>query len=189
MKNHNSAFLFLLIISCAVYGFVSETGKIKKINYSVNSPLDLSAKIKNSDNQKESRPENSAWYSESMTNIKKSEYKVSFDEDLNAYQSPNRANNMRFIYHKDGFTATLRSNKTELFDESDESDKMIVEKEKKYKYLDDWKIKFKLECVRKDINSDSKNYTDFSHDKLITEGNKISIENEDLRIQYYNDEF
>ncbi|MEZ4823407.1 MAG: hypothetical protein R2942_13785 [Ignavibacteria bacterium] len=58
---------------------------------------------------------------EALSNIQKAEYNVSFSEDLNAFQSPNRANNMRFIYQKNGFTAMLRNNKVALFDESDKT--------------------------------------------------------------------
>ena len=39
------------------------------------------------------------------------EYNISFSKELDAFQSPNRKNNIRFIYHKDGFTAKTRGKK------------------------------------------------------------------------------
>jgi hypothetical protein len=49
------------------------------------------------------------WYSQTIGKIEKEEYNITYNEKLGAYQSPNRANNIRFIYHNDGFTATTRS--------------------------------------------------------------------------------
>ena len=132
------------------------------------------------------KPENSDWYKEALSNIQKAEYNVSFSESLNAYQSPNRANNMRFVYHKNGFSAMLRNNKIALFDESD---KMIEESDKKYEYLDDWNIKFNIESVTKELNTASENhFTDFNGSEFKTSNNLISIENENLKVQYTNDE-
>ena len=51
------------------------------------------------------------WYSNAIENIQKEEYNISYDKELDAYQSPNRKNNIRFIYHKDGFTAVTRNAK------------------------------------------------------------------------------
>ncbi|MBK9226724.1 MAG: hypothetical protein IPL67_06690 [Ignavibacteria bacterium] len=80
----------------------------------------------------------------------------------------------------------LRNNKVALFDESD---KTIEEKNKKYDYLDEWKVNFKLEEVSKELNSNAENqFTDFNGNEFSTNNNLISIENENLRIQYTNDE-
>jgi hypothetical protein len=49
------------------------------------------------------------WYSQTIGKIEKEEYNITYNEKLGAYQSPNRANNIRFIYHNDGFAATTRS--------------------------------------------------------------------------------
>jgi hypothetical protein len=49
------------------------------------------------------------WYSQTLEKIEAEEYSITYNEKLGAYQSPNRANNIRFIYHNDGFTATTRS--------------------------------------------------------------------------------
>ena len=48
------------------------------------------------------------WYSRTIGKIEKEEYNITYNEKLGAYQSPNRANNIRFIYHNDGFTAITR---------------------------------------------------------------------------------
>ena len=178
-----------IIISTGVFftGFIIDTSDKYKRQLRAVSPLDLSALRKNSEIKEESDiPESSDWYKEALSNIQKAEYNVSFSESLNAYQSPNRANNMRFVYHKNGFSAMLRNNKIALFDESD---KMIEESEKKYEYIDDWNIDFRLETVSKELNSTKENrYTDFSGIDFISNGNEISIENDNLRIQYKNDE-
>jgi photosystem II stability/assembly factor-like uncharacterized protein len=64
------------------------------------------------------------WYAGAMEQIEKEEYNISYSEGLGAYQSPNRANNIRFIYHKDGFTAVMRDLKNET--------------------SEDWKIKLRI---------------------------------------------
>ena len=57
------------------------------------------------------------WYQKAMDQIEKEEYNISYSEELGAYQSPNRANNIRFIYHKDGFTAKTRDTRGKSEDE------------------------------------------------------------------------
>jgi hypothetical protein len=186
--------LAILILSVLILsGFTFERSEnfslrgAGKLRFSANSPLDLSALIKKREVKKDDcNPESTDWYTEAVSNIQEAEYNVTFSEDLNSFQSPNRANNMRFIYQKNGFTAMLRNNKVALFDESD---KAIEEKNKKYNYLDEWKVNFKIEKVSKELNSNSENYfTDFSGNEFNTKENLISIENENLRIQYTNDE-
>jgi len=183
-------FYVLTILICTgvlFTGFIIDSSDKYKLQLRAVSPLDLSALNKNSQGKEDSdNPESSDWYTEALSNIQKAEYNVSFSESLNAYQSPNRANNMRFVYHKNGFSAMLRNNKIALFDESD---KMIEECEKKYEYLDEWNIDFRLEGVSKELNSTKENrYTDFSGNDFISNENVISIENDNLRIQYKNDE-
>ncbi len=58
-----------------------------------------------------------SWYQKAMENIEKDEYNISYSEELGAYQSPNRENNIRFIYHKDGFTAKTRDVRGKTQDE------------------------------------------------------------------------
>jgi len=114
------------------------------------------------------------WYQSAMKNIENEEYNISYNEELGAYQSPNRANNIRFIYHKNGFTAKTRSKKIQLFDMSD---KTIPEEDKKYETIDEWSIDFKLQ------NEEYK----ITNCELKASGNKASIENENIRIDYTNE--
>ncbi|MBK9332674.1 MAG: FG-GAP repeat protein [Ignavibacteria bacterium] len=186
MKTFISIFTCLLCAAVLFTGFTFETSDSHKLKFTADSPLDLSALIKKSDVKETDNPESSDWYTKALSNIQKAEYNVSFNETLNAYQSPNRANNMRFVYHKNGFTASLRNNKVALYDESD---KMIEESDKKYEYLDDWNINFKIKSVSKELNTTTENYfTDFSASEFNTSNNFISIENENLRVEYTNDE-
>ena len=187
MKKLLSVFTLLIGAEILFTGFIIDTSDKYKLQLRAVSPLDLSVLNKNSEiKEKPDNPESSDWYTEALSNIQKAEYNVSFSETLNAYQSPNRANNMRFVYHKNGFSAMLRNNKVALFDESD---KMIGESDKKYGYLDEWNIDFRLEGVSKELNSTKENrYTDFSGNDFFSNENVISIENDNLRIQYKNDE-
>ncbi|MCB0727182.1 MAG: FG-GAP repeat protein [Ignavibacteriae bacterium] len=187
MKNLFTLLSFLVCTGLIFTGFTVETSDDYKFKFSADSPLNLSKLNHKSEGKEESEnPESSDWYKEALSNIQKAEYNVSFSEDLNTYQSPNRANNMRFVYHKNGFSAKLRDNKVALFDESD---KMISESDKKYKYLKDWNIDFQLEEVSKELHSTVGNsYSDLSNSEFNTSNNLISIENENLRIQYKNDE-
>ncbi|MBK9332675.1 MAG: FG-GAP repeat protein [Ignavibacteria bacterium] len=186
MKTFISLFTCLLCTAVLFSGFTFETSDRHKLKFTADSPLDLTALIKKSDVKETENPESSDWYTDALSHIQKAEYNVSFNESLNAYQSPNRANNMRFVYHKNGFSASLRNNKVALFDESD---KMIEESDKKYEYLDDWNINFKIQSVSKELNTTTENhYTDFSASEFNTSNNFISIENENLRVEYTNDE-
>ena len=56
------------------------------------------------------------WYQNAISIIENEEYNISFNETLGAYQSPNRANNTRFIYHKDGFTVITQDARRETRD-------------------------------------------------------------------------
>ena len=141
MKTFISLFICLFFAVILFTGFTLENSDRHKFKFTTDSPLDLSALIKKSDVKETDNPESSDWYTEALSHIQKAEYNVSFNESLNAYQSPNRANNMRFVYHKNGFSAMIRNNKVALFDESD---KMIEESDKKYEYLDDWNINLKI---------------------------------------------
>ncbi|HRB01693.1 MAG TPA: hypothetical protein PK294_14760, partial [Ignavibacteria bacterium] len=73
---------------------------IKNQKNSDNNSLDKSDSI-----QQGSDDIDKGWYTGAMENIQKEEYNISYSEELGAFQSPNRANNIRFIYHNDGFTA------------------------------------------------------------------------------------
>lgn len=113
------------------------------------------------------------WYSKALEQIEKDEYNIIYCDELGAYQSPNRANNIRFIYHKDGFTAKTRTNRIPLFDVND---KTIEEKDKKYETMDNWSIQFRVK------NEEIK----ITDGELCASGNKAHIENDMMRVDYTN---
>ena len=187
MKTIYQAILTILILTIAITGFVlnDNSNLNKKINYP--SLLDLKGirDTKIADKVYDPDLQNSDWYSEAMNNLSEMEYNISFSEEIKSYQSPNRANNMRFIYHKDGFTALTRDSRSEM--------------------QDDWSIKFKVESSKfKDqsinsglssthvpggdpINQSVNNSSILSSSTFHTSGNKASIEDDNLRIDYTND--
>ena len=147
-----------------------------KEKFSFNSPLDLGSQINlNKSRVNSDQNSNSGQYSGMIENIRHQEYNISYDKETDSYQSPNRANNLRFIYHNDGFTAEIRNTKIPLFDIND---KMIDDKDKKYELEDEWSIKLKVESEKFNVNDE----------ELIIAGNKAFIEDENLRIEYTNDE-
>jgi len=123
------------------------------------------------------------WQNEAQNSILNEEYNISFDGKIKSYQSPNRNNNIRFIYHNDGFTAKTRQTKFPLFDESNPE---IRDEEKKYKNIPDWQVNFQLTgFTRSDhLNQEGINY--FSSDKLYINGNKAFSEDRNIRIDYTN---
>jgi len=144
------------------------------------------------------------WYNKVVKNIVDEEYYVSYSEDLMSYQSPNRANNIRFIYHNDGFTAKARVSKIPLFDLND---RLIREEDKKYKQIPEWSIRFKTsnikrwtdtkasECSEKLINVNSAlsekivdNSIQFTGSEIKVDKNKASVEDDNIRIDYTNTE-
>ena len=113
------------------------------------------------------------WYSAAVENIMKEEYNFSYSEELGSYQSLNRANNLRFTYHKDGFTAKPRETKIPLFDVNDRT---LRDDEKKYKEIEDWSVEFGI-----------KNYElGIRNEEFTSSANEASIENENIRIDYTN---
>ncbi|MBK9332735.1 MAG: FG-GAP repeat protein [Ignavibacteria bacterium] len=127
-------------------------------------PVQISfAETINSDIMKKSADKNSEtidleWHSKAMENIQKEEYNISYNNELAAYQSPNRKNNIRFIYHKDGFTAKTRDVRGETRDE--------------------WSVDFRIRNFELGIKDK----------ELIVSGNKAYIEDENIRIDYINTE-
>ena len=98
------------------------------------------------------------WYTKAMKNIQKEEYNISYSKELDAYQSPNRKNNIRFIYHNDGFTAVTR--------------------DARYEKRDEWSVELRIKNYELGINNS----------ELTVAGNKAYIENEKIRIDYTNNE-
>ena len=145
---------------------------IKNQNHPENNSLDKSDGI-----QPVSEDIDKDWYSGAMENIQREEYNISYSEELGAFQSPNRANNIRFIYHNDGFTAKTRINKIPLFDLSDKS---IKESDKKYKSIPEWSIDFKLTMIN------NKSYV--VEGELSAAENNAYIEDHNIKINYTNKE-
>jgi len=127
------------------------------------------------------------WYSEVMEKIKKDEYNISFNEELKSFQSLNRENNISFIYHNDGFTAKTMQTKLPLFNVNDET---IKEEDKKCEEFSDWEIKIGVNGYSKDnyqcsmINDQLVKFSG----EIFVDGNTAYIENDNMRINYTNDE-
>lgn len=123
------------------------------------------------------------WYSEAIENIQEQEYDISYNAELGTYQSPNRANNIRFIYHNDGFTAKTRDSRIPLFDVND---KAIKESDKKYEIADEWSVKLKLETGDFDNTNMLSPRVAGGNPLIQAAGNKAWIENNNIRIDYTN---
>ena len=173
---------YLLFLSTALF---FSFNSMKQSNTSFKNDIDISKlfcpptpsfeeSIKN-ESKKDEKEIDQGWYQKAIENITKDEYSITYSEELGAYQSPNRAYNMRFIYHKDGFTAKPRTTKLPLFDAND---KNIKEEDKKYEILDDWDIQFQITNSKFQIEND----------ELVVNGNKAYIENEKIKIDYTNDD-
>jgi len=59
------------------------------------------------------------WYNKVSGIISIDEYTITFNEKSGSYQSPNRANNLRFIFNSDGFTAKAREAECESIGNSE----------------------------------------------------------------------
>jgi len=163
--------ILLSISAVLLFSFGSQNQSMNKLNNygNVNSPNlkcpappSFTETIKNDtkENYVESVTENidQDWYSKAMKNIQKEEYNISYNKELDAYQSPNRKNNIRFIYHNDGFTAVTRE----------------TSREKR----DDWEIQLRITNYEFGIKNEG----------LKVAGNKAFVENDKIRIDYSNDE-
>ncbi len=177
-------FLFSILTCIIISGFTSSGNKEdRKTNFGANLPLNLNVEKSFPENTEESKLENSDWYNTALSGIQKSEYNIVFDKNERIFQSPNRDNNTRFIYHKDGFTAKLRNNKIPLFDVNN---KMLEEKDKNYKSLDEWNLKL----VAKNISRENGDVItiDMEQHEMQAFGNTAFIENENIRFDYTNNE-
>ncbi|MEO8447881.1 MAG: FG-GAP-like repeat-containing protein [bacterium] len=126
------------------------------------------------------------WYGTSIDNIESGEYNISYSTELNAYQSPNRANNVRFIYQHDGFTAKNRENKISLFNAGEPA---VTEQEKIYKEVTEWEIRFEVEGIAKNnsvLPGRNLNLQKFNGSEITIDRNKASVEDENLRVNYTN---
>lgn len=122
------------------------------------------------------------WYESVMNNLRKEEYYIGYDYYSLFWQSPNRANNMRFAYAENWFSVKPRLTRIPLFDESDIN---IKKEDKKYSKVPEWNLKIKTNGFRKGTNGI---ITSFSGTDFMTEKNKGWIEDDNMRIDYLNDE-
>ena len=146
---------------------------------SLTCPAYLPAEYKVSENKNGVNPEavltvaNQNWYSAAVENIMKEEYNISYSEEIKSYQSPNRANNLKLTYHKNGFTAKPLDTMIPLFDVND---RMLREDEKKYEYSEDWSVELGISNVESGIGME----------EFTANGNKAWLETERIRIDYTN---
>ena len=196
MKTILHLILTISILTIAISGFVmtDDSGVNRKLNFP--SPLDLKTVSKTEKNKVSNDPdlENSDWYSEAMNNLSETEYNITFNEEINSYQSPNRANNMRFIYHKDGFTVEIRDDKIPLFDIKDKS---LKEEDKKYEVIETWSFDLRVQDLRRETYNETTAQSLFqngaprgvlfSGSEIQATENKAFIEYDNLKIDYTND--
>ena len=113
------------------------------------------------------------WYSAAVDNILNEEYNISYSEELKSYQSPNRANNIRFTYLNNGFSAKTMQTKIPLFDVNN---KTLCEADKEYKSIEEWSVELRIRNYELGIKNE----------ELNASGNKASVENENIKINYIN---
>ena len=124
--------------------------------------------------------ESSDWYSKAIQNIKKEEYYITYSGQLGGYQSPNRTQNLRFIYDTDGFTVKPRMLKIPLFDQNDQT---LQEKDKQYRLVEDWQVTMKVAGYGKTNSLNS-----FNGKEINVSNNLAYIEDKGLKIEYENNE-
>ncbi|MBK8983685.1 MAG: hypothetical protein IPM38_15550 [Ignavibacteria bacterium] len=166
-----------------------------KLNLFCPDPPLFTETVKTVSAKNETNPDNNnidqSWYQKAMEELEKSEYNISYNENLGTYQSPNRANNLRFIYHKDGFTAKTRSfDSPQRHEDTKENDL----NKKEVKKSDEWSIDFKIKGYSKHIDSrqkyagmTEKNFDLLKDSELSVSENKATIDDDNIRIDYTND--
>ncbi|HMS66233.1 MAG TPA: integrin alpha, partial [Ignavibacteria bacterium] len=130
---------------------------------------------KRKDNETTSKDIDQGWYQNAVKNIQSDEYKITYSDIYGTYQSPNRKNNIRFIYENNGFTARTRSGSIPEFDVNDKS---LTEDEKKYKTIEEWELKMKVDEEKWGLEGSA----------IQADGNTAFCENEKIKIQYLNNE-
>ncbi|MCX7995130.1 MAG: FG-GAP-like repeat-containing protein [candidate division WOR-3 bacterium] len=104
---------------------------------------------------------NSDWWTTIQQRLIESEYEIRWQDKVNCYQSPNRAQNLRFSYYTDGFKAEPR----------------VYEKD------DFWYVLVRLTSISRDKNS-----IKFEGGKFNFEDKKLSVTGNLLKIEYENNE-
>lgn len=124
-----------------------------------------------------------SWYENAINKIRNEEYYISYNDESESFQSSNKANNIRFFYHKNGFTAKTRQTKIPLFDVND---KMLNESDKKFKIVEDWYVRIELPespLSRNEYNSESLNYFG---SKINIDKNVAYTEDDNMKVLYSN---
>ncbi len=123
---------------------------------------------------------NQDWYTRVIEDIKEQEYEINWKEKVKAYQSPNRAKNLRFTYYKDGFSVKPRTTKIPK-SEQDLNNKRPDEID--YITIEDWEVKLKLLGIK-----NGKKIIPFTGREFNVEKNYAKIEDKNLKIEYINNE-
>ncbi|MBL8008240.1 MAG: FG-GAP repeat protein, partial [Ignavibacteria bacterium] len=120
------------------------------------------------------------WYRKVTGNIQDEEYHITYSKDLGAYQSPNRRSNIRFIYHRDGFTAVTRDPAREPGEGFCIDINLTDVNRQKREVRDETCEGY---CNLSAVNSE----WSMLNSELKADRNKAAIENENMRIDYTND--
>ncbi len=118
------------------------------------------------------------WWSKARQVIMDMEYEISWLTEKGVYQSPNRAQNLIFTYQLDGFIVKPRQTRIPLFDPFD---KMVKERDKKFREISDWSAEFSLDGVAK-----GKDTIKFTGNDLSVTKNTASVEDSQVRIHFTN---
>jgi hypothetical protein len=189
-----SVFVIVFIAGGFKYGGENKTGSNNVITGKLNFKNPQGLKKLNNE-QKQIRKQNGSeqnkkdeidqnWLSTVIQNIKYEEYNIVYDKQTNVYESPNEKNNINFIYYDHGFTAKTLITKIPLFDIND---KTIKEKDKKFKKIPAWKINFELSGYKR--NNTGSELTEFKGKSIIPDSNKAFIQDDDIKIDYLNNEY
>ncbi|MEO6695444.1 MAG: FG-GAP-like repeat-containing protein [Ignavibacteria bacterium] len=150
------------------------------ISYKIPEAISPGNNIKNS---------NANWFDKTISALSNEEYNISYIDDLKSYQSPNRANNIRFIYHSNGFTAGTRESKISLNNKyNDKIERSLTGENEKYEVIPEWETNFILKGLTNNVSDDLNNLTLFAGKDLAVNGNKASVEDANMRIDYENNE-
>jgi hypothetical protein len=122
------------------------------------------------------------WYANALKHIESDEYNFEYDKNLKLYSAFNRKNNLRFTYSSDGFKTEPGMTKIPLFDLKD---KTLDDSKKKYKELPAWSANIKLKGIGR---TDRKSLINFEGKEIIVKDSIASIEDENLKMYYLNNE-
>ncbi|MBK8554171.1 MAG: FG-GAP repeat protein [Ignavibacteria bacterium] len=180
------AFVFFLNLSLFNGNNKKENYESKSVTPILNASLTSSQLLKRDEilnQQKISGTKDPSWSGKAISTLRNEEYNISYNSEVRAYQSPNRANNIRFTYNYDGFSAKTRENRIPLFDLSD---KLIRENDKKYKSIREWELRMIVNGFTR--GSEKENLVSLNSNELLINKNKATIEDDNMRIEYTNDE-